>query len=168
MTGTRGIEFLLDLENATALRGGDALVLEDGRLIEVVAAPEPLLEIRGEDPLHLGRVAWASRQPSFADAYQGKGPAHPQGSRYRGDGEGTWRPHHRDRGAVRSRGRADAGQAHAGGRAGAVPGTIIRRTIGTVITTIMVRPSADDHAIMMSIATTIITITIIPRSWHHK
>jgi urease accessory protein len=58
MTGTRGLEFLLDLENAVALRGGDALVLEDGRLIEVVAAPEPLLEIRGADPLHLVRVAW--------------------------------------------------------------------------------------------------------------
>ena len=58
MTGTRGLEFLLDLENAIALRGGDALVLEDGRLIEVVAAPEPLIEIRGTDPLHLVRVAW--------------------------------------------------------------------------------------------------------------
>jgi urease accessory protein len=58
MTGTRGLEFLLDLENAVALRGGDALVLEDGRLVEVVAAPEPLLEIRGHDPHHLTRVAW--------------------------------------------------------------------------------------------------------------
>ncbi|WP_271672665.1 urease accessory protein UreE [Bradyrhizobium sp. CCBAU 51627] len=58
MTGTRGLEFLLDLENAVALRGGDALVLEDGRLVEVVAAPEPLLEIRGRDPHHLIRVAW--------------------------------------------------------------------------------------------------------------
>ena len=58
MTGTRGLEFLLDLENAVALRGGDALVLEDGRLIEVVAAPEPLIEIRGNDPQHLVRVAW--------------------------------------------------------------------------------------------------------------
>jgi urease accessory protein len=58
MTGTRGLEFLLDLENATALRGGDALVLEDGRLIEVVAAPEPLIEIRGTDPGHLVRLAW--------------------------------------------------------------------------------------------------------------
>jgi urease accessory protein len=57
MTGTRGLEFLLDLENAVALRGGDALVLEDGRLIEVVAAPEPLIEIR-TDPHHLVRVAW--------------------------------------------------------------------------------------------------------------
>jgi urease accessory protein len=58
MTGTRGLEFLLDLENAVALRGGDALVLEDGRLIEVVAAPEPLTEIRCSDPHHLVRVAW--------------------------------------------------------------------------------------------------------------
>src|SRR5882757_8644319 len=58
MTGTRGLEFLLDLEHATVLRGGDALVLEDGRLVEVVAAPEPLIEIRGSDPQHLVRVAW--------------------------------------------------------------------------------------------------------------
>ena len=58
MTATRGLEFLLDLENAVALRGGDALVLDDGRLIEVVAAPEPLLEIRCNDPHHLVRVAW--------------------------------------------------------------------------------------------------------------
>jgi urease accessory protein len=58
MTGTRGLEFLLDLENAVALRGGDALVLEDGRLVEVVAAAEPLIEIRGTDPQHLVRVAW--------------------------------------------------------------------------------------------------------------
>jgi urease accessory protein len=58
MTGTRGLEFLLDLEHAVALRGGDALVLDDGRLIEVVAAPEPLLEIRCSDPQHLVRVAW--------------------------------------------------------------------------------------------------------------
>ncbi len=58
MTGAKGTCFLLDLPAATELRGGDALVLEDGRLIEVVAAPEPLLEIRCTDPLHLARVAW--------------------------------------------------------------------------------------------------------------
>ncbi len=58
MTGTRGLAFLLDLENAVALRGGDALVLEDGRLVEVVAAAESLVEIKGADPHHLIRVAW--------------------------------------------------------------------------------------------------------------
>jgi len=58
MTATHGLSFLLDLPEATFLRHGDALMLEDGRLIEVLAAPEPLLEIRCNDPLHLARIAW--------------------------------------------------------------------------------------------------------------
>jgi urease accessory protein len=58
MTGAKGTSFLLDLPAATELRGGDALVLEDDSLIEVVAAPELLLEIRCGDALHLARVAW--------------------------------------------------------------------------------------------------------------
>ncbi len=58
MTGLRGLEFLLDLPEAVALRGGDALALEDGRLIEVVAAPEPLVELRGKAPSDLVRLAW--------------------------------------------------------------------------------------------------------------
>jgi urease accessory protein len=58
MTATKGLAFLLDLPAAASLRGGDALVLEDGRLVEVVAASEPLLEIHCSDPLHLARVAW--------------------------------------------------------------------------------------------------------------
>src|SRR3979490_1164953 len=73
MTGTRGLEFLLDLENAVALRGGDALVLDDGRLIEVVAAPEPLLEIRGTDPQHLVRVAWHLGNRHLPTQIAGKG-----------------------------------------------------------------------------------------------
>src|SRR5438067_11877941 len=73
MTGTRGLEFLLDLENAIALRGGDALVLEDGRLIEVVAAAEPLAEIRGADPLHLVRVAWHLGNRHLPTQIVGKG-----------------------------------------------------------------------------------------------
>jgi urease accessory protein len=73
MTGTRGLEFLLDLENAIALRGGDALVLEDGRLIEVVAAPEPLIEIRGSDPHHLVRVAWHLGNRHLPTQIMGKG-----------------------------------------------------------------------------------------------
>src|SRR5947199_8527166 len=58
MTGTRGLEFLLDLPQTVALRGGDALVLEDGRLVEVVAAPEALIELRGVDPRQMVRLAW--------------------------------------------------------------------------------------------------------------
>src|SRR5882762_5764488 len=102
LTGTRGLEFLLDLENAMALRGGDALVLDDNRLIEVVAAPEPLLEIRGQDPQHLVRVAWHLGNPS-ADADHAERPADPARSRDRGNGERPWCPRDRDRGAVRSR-----------------------------------------------------------------
>ena len=58
MTGVGGLEFLLDLAEATMLRGGDGLRLEDGRLVEVVAEPEPLAEIRAADPLAMTRVAW--------------------------------------------------------------------------------------------------------------
>jgi len=58
MTGKGGVAFLLDLPAPAELRGGDALLLEDGRLVEVVAAPEPLLEIRCADARHLARVAW--------------------------------------------------------------------------------------------------------------
>jgi urease accessory protein len=58
MTGVGGLEFLLDLAEAAMLRGGDGLRLEDGRIVEVVAAPEPLAEIRAVDALALTRVAW--------------------------------------------------------------------------------------------------------------
>lgn len=58
LKGEGGLEFLLDLERATALNDGDAVRLEDGRLVAVEAAPQPLLEIRAENPLRLMRVAW--------------------------------------------------------------------------------------------------------------
>ncbi len=58
MTGTKGLDFLLDLPDAVALRGGDALLLDDGRLVEVVAAAEPLIEVRGRTPGDLVRLAW--------------------------------------------------------------------------------------------------------------
>ena len=58
MRGKKGIPFLLDLPHAAGLHGGDALVLEDGRLIEVIAAAEPLLEIRCADLLQSVRLAW--------------------------------------------------------------------------------------------------------------
>ncbi|MCA1952524.1 MAG: urease accessory protein UreE [Hyphomicrobiales bacterium] len=53
-----GLQFLLDLPEAVALRTGDAVRLADGRLIEIVGAPEPLAEIRAESPEHLLRLAW--------------------------------------------------------------------------------------------------------------
>jgi urease accessory protein len=53
-----GTEFLLDLPRTTVLRGGDGLQLEDGRIILVTAAPEPLLEVRAGDADQLARLAW--------------------------------------------------------------------------------------------------------------
>ncbi|AOG04850.1 urease accessory protein UreE [Bosea sp. RAC05] len=53
-----GLDVLLDLEKATALGDGDAVKLEDGRLVLVKAAPQSLLEIKAENPLRLMRVAW--------------------------------------------------------------------------------------------------------------
>jgi urease accessory protein len=58
MTGVRGLAFLLDLPEAVMLRAGDGLALDDGRVVEVVAAPEELAEIRGADAAALVRIAW--------------------------------------------------------------------------------------------------------------
>jgi urease accessory protein len=57
MKGLGGTDFLLDLAEATMLRDGDGLALDDGRTIEVVAATEPVVEIFG-DPHLLSRLAW--------------------------------------------------------------------------------------------------------------
>jgi urease accessory protein len=58
MTTAGGLEFLLDLAQAVPLKDGDGLVLEDGRIIAVDAAPEPLAEITAATPAELLRVAW--------------------------------------------------------------------------------------------------------------
>jgi urease accessory protein len=58
MRGEKGLPFLLDLPRVASLHSGDALVLEDGRLIEIVSAPEPLLEICCSDELQTARIAW--------------------------------------------------------------------------------------------------------------
>ena len=53
-----GLAFLLDLPEVPDLRDGDALRLEDGRLVLVEAAPEPLMELTCTDAHHLARLAW--------------------------------------------------------------------------------------------------------------
>lgn len=52
------IAFLLDLPQAQLLRHGDGLVLDDGRVIEIRAEPEKLMEVRGRDARHLLSLAW--------------------------------------------------------------------------------------------------------------
>ncbi|TXN22719.1 urease accessory protein UreE [Methylobacterium sp. WL9] len=58
MQGVGGLGFLLDLAEPTVLDDGDALMLEDGRLIWVEAAPERLLEIRAGSDHALKRLIW--------------------------------------------------------------------------------------------------------------
>lgn len=58
LKGDGGLDILLDLDKPTALNDGDAVKLEDGRLVLIKAAPQSLLEIRAENPLRLMRVAW--------------------------------------------------------------------------------------------------------------
>ena len=54
LTTVKGATLLVDLAHATSLVHGDAFELADGQMIEVVAAPEPLLEITGD----LVQLAW--------------------------------------------------------------------------------------------------------------
>ncbi|MGA8653838.1 MAG: urease accessory protein UreE [Xanthobacteraceae bacterium] len=58
LTGEGGTKFLLDLPQATALRDGDGLVLDDGGIVRVVGRPEPLIEISAADSHELARLAW--------------------------------------------------------------------------------------------------------------
>ncbi|MGQ0485209.1 MAG: urease accessory protein UreE [Hyphomicrobiales bacterium] len=53
-----GGEVLVDFEKPVKLEHGDCLVLEDGRLVEVIAAEENLIEVRGRDGIHLVQLAW--------------------------------------------------------------------------------------------------------------
>ena len=53
-----GMEVLLRLDKSVALNGGDALILEDGRTIKIIAATEELYEIKATSPIHLSRLCW--------------------------------------------------------------------------------------------------------------
>lgn len=53
-----GLEFLLDLQSAPHLKDGDGLILEDGRTLAVIAASEPLAEVRGANDRHLTELAY--------------------------------------------------------------------------------------------------------------
>ena len=53
-----GEDILVDFEKPVHLEQGDLLVLEDGRVAEVVAAPEELMEVCAHDAQHLVTLAW--------------------------------------------------------------------------------------------------------------
>jgi urease accessory protein len=58
LTTDQGEDVLLELPKAVAMADGDALQLEDGRLLKVRAAAEPVVEVRHKDPDQLMRLAW--------------------------------------------------------------------------------------------------------------
>jgi urease accessory protein len=58
ITGVKGGVYEIDLAQPARLRTDDLLLLDDGNVLEVVAAPEPLLEARAADLASLARLAW--------------------------------------------------------------------------------------------------------------
>lgn len=54
LVAASGAGFMVDLPSVTGLDAGDRFELADGRLVEVVAATESLIEARGD----LARLAW--------------------------------------------------------------------------------------------------------------
>ena len=55
LTTSEGCSFVADFEATQSLNHGDALELSDGRLVEIVAAAENLLQVTGPN---LCRLAW--------------------------------------------------------------------------------------------------------------
>jgi urease accessory protein len=58
LTLAHGDTVLVDFPEAVTLDHGEVLLLEDGRLVEVIAAEEPLHAVTGRDAEHLMRLAW--------------------------------------------------------------------------------------------------------------
>ena len=118
-----GTEIHLDLDMETTVNDGDALRLEDGRLVQVKAAAESLLEVRAENPLRLTRLAWhlgsshglvevtgdalyVENSPAVAELVRGQGctatpverPFKPERSAHACDHDHGHHHHHHDHG----------------------------------------------------------------------
>ncbi len=55
---TAGEDAGLFVARGSVLRNGDKLLAQDGRIVEIVAAPEALMAVRSNDPLLLARAAY--------------------------------------------------------------------------------------------------------------
>jgi urease accessory protein len=53
-----GDEVLVDLEKPIKFADRDCLILEDGRLVQIIASDEELMEITANDAVHLTQLAW--------------------------------------------------------------------------------------------------------------
>ncbi len=58
MTDDDGGPFLLDLDAAALLCDGDGLALDGGGILRVIAADEPVADVRCRSPVHAARLAW--------------------------------------------------------------------------------------------------------------
>jgi len=54
----QGESVLLDLAEPARMRGGDALLLHDGAVLAVIAAPEEVVDIEAGSPMALARIAY--------------------------------------------------------------------------------------------------------------
>jgi len=119
LTTDQGEDVLLNLPKTIAMADGDALQLEDGRLLKVKAAAELIVEVRHKDPNQLMRLAWhlgnrhlpaeirdqvfrirpdhvieEMLHRSGAELLKLQAPFQPEGGAYSGDGH----PHSNDHG----------------------------------------------------------------------
>lgn len=58
LTGRSGAQYIIDFPEAVHLRDGDGLRLETGDIVQVVAQPEALMEVRAGSPDALLKLAW--------------------------------------------------------------------------------------------------------------
>jgi len=58
MQSDKGLSFVTDLAKEVLLQPGDALKLEDGKLVQIKAADEAVLILSADNPLRLLKAAW--------------------------------------------------------------------------------------------------------------
>lgn len=58
LTAEKGTTFLIDFAEPVTLRDGDGLLLDDGAMVLVAGAAEPLVELRADTPLAFVQLAW--------------------------------------------------------------------------------------------------------------
>lgn len=58
ITLQHGDDVLVDLEKTVKFEDRDCLILEDGRLVQIIASDEELLEVTARDASHLTLLAW--------------------------------------------------------------------------------------------------------------
>jgi urease accessory protein len=58
ITLQHGDEVLVDLEKPIKFADRDCLILEDGRLVQIIASDEELMAVKARDAAHLTQLAW--------------------------------------------------------------------------------------------------------------